>query len=96
MWWCDWTSNTFKSIFINSHVHATRHFGKTELSVDLETLGKDTQLKDLVQVQNQSNLIFMKEIWLLKNTEKKRNVNTKLHILQNDQNADTILLHSQD
>ena len=31
-----------------------------------------------------------------KKEKKKRNLNTKRHIMQNDQNADTTLLHSND
>ena len=38
----------------------------------------------------------MKEIRHLKTIKKKRNLNTKLLLLQNDQNADTTLLHSHD
>ena len=38
----------------------------------------------------------MKEIRHLKTIKNKRNLNTKLLLLQNDQNADTTLLHSHD
>ena len=38
----------------------------------------------------------MKEIRHLKTIENKRNLNTKWLLLQNDQNADTTLLHSHD
>ena len=38
----------------------------------------------------------MKEIRHLKTIENKRNLNTKGLLLQNDQNADTTLLHSHD
>ena len=38
----------------------------------------------------------MKEIRHLKTIKNKRNLNTKWLLLQNDQNADTTLLHSHD
>ena len=38
----------------------------------------------------------MKEIRHLKTMKNKRNLNTKWLLLQNDQNADTTLLHSHD
>ena len=38
----------------------------------------------------------MKETRHLKTIENKRNLNTKWLLLQNDQNADTTLLHSHD
>ena len=38
----------------------------------------------------------MKEIRHLKTMKNKRNLNTKCLLLQNDQNADTTLLHSHD
>ena len=38
----------------------------------------------------------MKEIRHLKTIKNKRNLNTKWLVLQNDQNADTTLLHSHD
>ena len=53
-------------------------------------------IQDSLQAWIQSSSIFMKEIMLLQTIENKRNSNTKQHLLQNDQNADTTLLHSQD
>ena len=38
----------------------------------------------------------MKEIRHIKTIKNKRNLNTKWHLLQNEQNADTTLLHSHD
>ena len=70
------------------------HFGKIEFSVDFKNKGKNTQLKISVQVWSRGNSIFMKETRHLKTTENKRNLNTKWHLLQNDQNADTTLLRS--
>ena len=40
--------------------------------------------------------MFIKEIGHQKTMKNKRNLNTKRHLLQNDQNTDTTLLHSHD
>ena len=52
-------------------------------------------IKDLA-LWSQSNIIFMYERNETPKTKNKRNLNTKLHFLQNDQNADTALLHSHE
>ena len=41
-----------------------------------------------------SEFILMNEIRHLKTIKTKRNLNTKRYLLQNNQNADTTLLHS--
>ena len=71
--------------------------GKLEFSVDFEnrSIGNNTWLKNLVQVWNPINSIFMKHKFK-NNKNTKRNLSTKLHLLQNDQVADTTLLHSHD
>ena len=73
--------------------------GKIEFSIDNENAGKNAQVKlylALLHAWTQSNSILMKEIRHLKTIKNKRNLNTKWLLLQNDQNADTTLLHSHD
>ena len=64
--------------------------GKIEFSVDNGNAGKNAKVM----------LYFMPELKVilrhLKTIKNKRNLNTKWLLLQNDQNADTTLLHSHD
>ena len=70
--------------------------GKIEFSIDNKNAGKNEQVKLYFMPRTQSNSILMKEIRHLKTVKNKRNLNTKWLLLQNDQNADTTLLHSHD
>ena len=70
--------------------------GKIEFSIDNENAGKNAQVKLYFMTELKSNTILMKEIRHLKTIKNKRNLNTKWLLLQNDQNADTTLLHSHD
>ena len=70
--------------------------GKIEFSIDNENAGKNAQVKLYFMPELKSNSIVMKEIRHLKTKKNKRNLNIKWFLLQNDQNADTTLLHSHD
>ena len=70
------------------------HLGKIKFYVYLETSGKNTQLK----IWFRSEIIFFLlkiKISRLKTTNK-RNLNTKWHLPQSNQNAETTLLDSHD
>ena len=70
--------------------------GKIEFSVDNGNAGKNAKVKLYFMSELKSISILMKEIRHLKTIKNKRNLNTKWLLLQNDQNADTTLLHSHD
>ena len=69
---------------------------KIEFFIDNENADKNAQVKLYFMPELKSNSILMKEIRHLKTIKNKRNLNTKWLLLQNDQNADTTLLHSHD
>ena len=69
---------------------------KFEFSIDFECTGKDMQFK--IHFKSELKVIhfvFIKETSTQKQ-QKRRNFEQKQHLVQNDQNAGTALLHSRD
>ena len=72
---------------------ATDILGKIEFYVDLENTRFKIYSKSEIVVEV---LFLWKKLDTIKTIKSKINLNTQLHLLQNDQNADTTLLHSHD
>ena len=71
-----------------------RHFGKINISVVL----KKFRLKQFKVTSNLKSRYYNshESNKTPKNWKKKVNLNTKRHLMQNDENADTTLLHPHD
>ena len=92
--WQGWKKVVIKNFWnILSCEDCNWHYEKIKFSVDLENTDKNTQFKIWFKSEDKLVLFSWKKR-SLKTVKNETNLNTKWHILQNNQNADANLLHS--